>query len=170
MRGSFRPWRMAMVFLGVVFGLQWGWSELRGSALERWVIHDLTVGTAVRALNWVNPGLGAWGEGPRIRAPGGGLNILNGCEGTEVLFLLVAALLVSSLPWRWRLCAMLVGSGWVFAWNQLRLWVLFHAHRTDKAWFDLLHGLVAPAVLIAMSLLFVVLVLQAHARVSKEPA
>ena len=26
-----------------------------------------------------------------IRAPGGGLNILNGCEGTEVMFLLMAA-------------------------------------------------------------------------------
>lgn len=170
MRGAFLPWRMAVVFLGVVFALQWGWSELRGSSLERWVIHDLTVGTAVWALNWVNPELGAWGEGPRIRAAGGGLNILNGCEGTEVLFLLVAALLVSSLPWRWRLAAMLVGAAWVFAWNQLRLFVLFHAHRTDRSWFDLLHGLIAPAVLIAMSLLFVTLVLRAHARLTEVRA
>lgn len=170
MQGSRRSFGLVAGFLVLAFGLQWGWSELRGSAVERWVIHDLTVGAAVKLLAITSPDVGAWAEGARIRAAGGGLNVLNGCEGTEVFFLLVAALLVSPLPWAWRLGGIAAGGVWVFAWNQVRLLALFHAHRTDREWFSLLHGLVGPAVLIALTLLFVMALYRLHERQAPAPS
>ena len=85
-----------------------------------------------------------------INAPGGGLNVLNGCEGTEALFLLLAAFLVAPLPWRSRFGGFLLGVGMVFVVNQLRILALFYAYRADHALFDPLHGTVAPILVILL--------------------
>lgn len=155
-------WRVALVFLVALAAMQWGWSSLRGSAAERAVIDGATVGTAVLLVNRLTPEVMARAQGSRIQAPGGGINVLNGCEGTEVLFLLWAALLAAPLSWRWRLQGALLGAVWVFALNQARLLALFYSYRDDRALFNLLHGLVAPGVLVAATLLFVAWVYRRH--------
>jgi len=79
-----------------------------------------------------------------LRAPGGGLNILNGCEGMEALLLLFAAFAVAPLQWRSRLRGFLVGTLVVFAVNQARILTLFYAYRADHTLFDPLHSIVTP--------------------------
>ncbi|WP_290906022.1 exosortase/archaeosortase family protein [Aquabacterium sp.] len=155
-------WRVALVFLLALAALQGGWSALRGSAAERAVIDQATVGTAVALVNRLTPEVAAQAKGSRIQAAGGGINVLNGCEGTEVLFLLWAALLAAPLSWRWRLQGALLGALWVFALNQLRLLALFYSYRDDRPLFNLLHGLVAPGLLVAATLLFVAWVYRRH--------
>lgn len=155
-------WRVGLVFLLALLALQAGWSALRGSAAERAVIDQATVGTAVALVRRLTPEVDAQARGARIQAPGGGINVLNGCEGTEVLFLLWAALLAAPLSWRWRLQGALLGLVWVFALNQLRLLALFYSYRDNREVFNLLHGLVAPGVLVAATLLFVAWVYRRH--------
>lgn len=160
-----RPlWRMALVFALVVVILQWGWGEARGTAVERAVINEATVGTAVAIINAWTPDVQARAAGPRIKAPGGGINILNGCEGTEVLFLLVAALLAYPMSWRWRAIGMVSGTALVFTLNQVRLLALFYTYRSDRALFDELHGLVMPLLLIVVTLGFMVLMIRGDER------
>lgn len=141
-------------FLGIFLLLQGLWAGARGSAMERAVIDQATVGSAVVLINWLTPEVGAIASGPRIRAPGGGLNILNGCEGVEVLFLLLAGLSVLGLPARRWLVGVTYACLLVFALNQLRILALFYAYRSDKSLFSLLHGTVAPVVLIALAVAF----------------
>lgn len=155
-------WRVGLVFLLALLALQAAWSALRGSAAERAVIDQATVGTAVALVRRLTPEVDAQARGARIQAPGGGINVLNGCEGTEVLFLLWAALLAAPLSWRWRLKGAVLGVVWVFALNQVRLLALFYSYRQDREVFNLLHGLVAPGVLVAASLLFVAWVHRRH--------
>lgn len=161
-------WRMALVFLLTLAALQSGWSALRGSAAERAVIDRATVGTAVALVNHITPQVAARAHGARIQAAGGGINVLNGCEGTEVLFLLWSALLAAPLSWRWRLQGAVLGAAWVFGLNQVRLLALFYSHRNDRSMFDLLHGLVAPAVLVAATLLFVAWVHRRHGALPRQ--
>ena len=71
-----------------------------------------------------------------------------------MLFLLIAAFASAQLPWRARLGGLLAGTLLVFVLNQGRILALFYAYRSDKALFDLLHGTVAPLLLIALSSLF----------------
>ncbi len=150
-----QPWlRMLLVFVLVAGSLQALWSAARGSAAERLVIDSATVSTSVALINWLTPDVAAHGDGSRIRAPGGGINILNGCEGTEVLFLLVAAMLAYPASWRLRGIGLLVGTAAVFALNQVRLLVLFYGLRADREWFSSLHGLVTPLVLVLCTVLF----------------
>ncbi len=90
-------------------------------------------------------------QGSRIAADGGGLNVLFGCEGTDVVFMLAAAFAVFPMPGRWRLWGMACGLLWVFVLNQLRIASLFYAFRSDKEWFDLLHNIAAPLVMITLT-------------------
>lgn len=134
--------------------LQGFWGVARGSAVEQVVIGTLTVEPAAGLINLLTPEARAVAHGTRLAAPGGGINVRYGCEGTEVLFLLLAALLACPLSWRARLGGALCGGCLVFALNQVRLLALFYAYRAEPALFDRLHGTVAPIVLVAATALF----------------
>lgn len=146
-------WRVIAFALAVAL-LQWGWNAARGTRLERIVIDDITVRSAARLINILTPPVSAHAHGATIRAAGGGLNVLNGCEGTEILFLLWAALAVAPMRARAKLSAALVGTVLVLALNQVRLVTLFYAARADRGWFDLLHGTAAPMLMVLAVAMF----------------
>lgn len=148
-----RPlWQMTALFVLIVATLQWGWGEARGTAVERAVIHTATVGMAVASINAMTPAVRAQAAGSRIKSPRGSINVLNGCEGTEVLFLLFAALFAYPLTWPARMIGLLGGTLLIFVANQIRLVVLFYSLQSDRALFDPLHGLVMPLILIALTI------------------
>lgn len=143
-----RLWLTAVFFLGSFMLLQWAWSEARGTWVERLVIDQMTVKTAAWLIDTLDPAIGVQAVGSRLKAAGGGLNILNGCEGTEVAFLLACAMLVAPMAWRARLLGLAVGCLLVFVLNQGRVLALFYAFRADRTLFDALHGIIAPLLLI----------------------
>lgn len=144
------------VFLLTFLALQIGWAQARGTALERWVIDCATVRTSVALINTLTPQAAAVAHGPSILATQGGINVRNGCEGTEVLFLLLAALMAYPFSWTLRLVGAVAGSVYVFLINQVRLLSLFYAIRNDPPLFDQLHAVVAPLALILLTLIFFV--------------
>lgn len=148
------------IFLGVFFALQWFWDAARDTWIERLIIHEVTVKPAVALIDLFTPEIDARPAGASIKAPGGGLNILNGCEGTEIMFLLVAAFAAVRLSWRRRLTGLALGLGLVFLLNQARILALFYAFRDARPLFDPLHTTVLPAVLIAAVALYFYAVLQ----------
>jgi exosortase family protein XrtM len=146
-------WRV-VGFLAIFMALQAGWESTRGTWLERLWIHDLTVGSATVLIHLLTPEAKAVAEGSRIVAPGGGLNILLGCEGTDVVFMLAAAFAVFPMAARRRLIGMAFGLLWVFVLNQLRIVALFYAFRSDQGLFDLIHATVAPLLMVVLVALF----------------
>jgi exosortase/archaeosortase family protein len=146
-------WRSVLVFVMVIALLQCGWKLARDTAVERAVIHVATVQTSVALIHLLTPEVQAQAQGARIRAPGGGINILNGCEGTEALFLLIAAMAAHRASWRQRLVGFVAGTVAVFGLNQLRVLALFYSFRSDPALFDQLHGLVTPLLLIGAAVI-----------------
>jgi exosortase family protein XrtM len=143
-------WQRAVLFLVVFSSLQLGWQGARGTRLEEWIVHDATVVPAAALVNGLTPSAHALAIKFSINAPGGGLNVLNGCEGTEALFLLLAAFMVTPMPWRSRINGFLLGTLVVFVVNQIRIVALFYAFRANREWFDPLHGTVAPILVIAV--------------------
>jgi exosortase/archaeosortase family protein len=162
-------WRLVF-FLAVFATLQGLYEAAKGSWVERLVIDHATVQTAAWLIDTVDPSVGVTPAGPRLRAPGGGINILNGCEGTEAVFLMIAAMLVAPLPLRARLGGLLAGTLVVFVLNQARVVALFYAFRSDKAVFDMLHGIVGPLLLIITAAAFFVIWLNRYASPDIAPA
>jgi exosortase/archaeosortase family protein len=139
----------------VIFGLlQHGWTTVRPAAIGQFVIEGVTVKFAVALINLITPSVAAVAQGTHISALGGGINVINGCEGIEVMLLLAAAMAIAPIGWRVRLTGLGLGAVLVFLLNQVRLIAMFYAVRADRAVFDMLHGMVAPILLIALTGLF----------------
>lgn len=147
-----RPWMglapRAIFFILAFAVLQLGWQASRGTFVQTLVVHDCTVRPAVYLVNLLTPPVHAVAIDSSVAAAGGGLNIENGCEGLEALFLLIAAFLVAPLPWRSRLWGSVFGSALVFLLNQARILALFYAYRASHALFDPLHADVLPIILV----------------------
>jgi exosortase family protein XrtM len=144
----------AVLFLCVFAGLHLGYQSLRGTAVERLVVDTLTVRPAAWLVTKFTPRLDAVADGPTLRSPAGSLNVRAGCEGTEVLFLLIAALVVSPADWKRKPLGMLLGAVLVLALNQARILALFYSLLRDRELFDLLHAYVLPVALIVVTGIF----------------
>lgn len=157
-----RPSRLLLLFLATFFALQYGWEMSRETALEHLVIDDLTVRPAAWVIDTIWPEVGVEARGHRLVAPSGRLNILNGCEGLETLFLLLAAFAAYPFSWRSRLLGMAMGLGLVFVLNQTRIILLWQSFLYDKALFGMLHGTVLPLLMVAGCLAFFLIFLSRH--------
>jgi len=143
-------WIQLLLFAVLFVAMQAAWSLAQGTFLEHVTVGDWTVKPAAFWIQWITPDIGAIANGYSISAPGGGINVLNGCEGFEVIFLWITALVITPLGWRRRMGGLLFGVALIWALNQVRLLVLFYAYRLDKSWFAHLHGTIAPLVLIVL--------------------
>lgn len=143
-------WGKFAVVVTIFVVLQLSWQALQGFWLQEFVVNDLTVRPATQLVNWLTPAIHAQAIRNTVQSSGGSLNIINGCEGVEALFVLVAAFAVAPISWRSRLLGLLGGLPFVFVVNEARILVLFYAHRDNSALFDLLHGSVTPAAVILL--------------------
>lgn len=129
------------------FGLQFGYALLP----DAWLAEVLFPRGIVRPLAWL---VGLW-PGVEARVAGSGLSgthahlfIVRGCDGSDLLFPLLA--LISASPARWpaRLRAALLACALVHALNLLRLALLFWLAERRPELFDEVHEWVAPAVMV----------------------
>lgn len=163
-RGPGRGWRPIVAFLLLAAAFNWAWQQAAGTRLERLVIETITVGSAARVVETLAPEAHPKVDGKRIAIDGASVNVLNGCDGTEIWTLLAAAIVVCPLSFAGRAIGLVLGTGWVFALNQCRLIALLFTLRDHRAWFEQIHGLVGPLVLIAATLGFMTLLIRWDAR------
>lgn len=156
------PVVLVAIFLVVFFSLQYGWEMSRGSHFEQIVIDQATVAPATWVINKLSPDQGVMAQEHRIVSPEGRLNILNGCEGLETLFLLIAAIMAYPFTWRAKLQGFGLGLPLVFVLNQARIVALWYTFLHDRALFGILHGIVMPLLLVAACLLFFLAFITRH--------
>jgi exosortase family protein XrtM len=77
------------------------------------------------------------------------LNILPGCEGTELFFLLLAGVAAFPVSWRAKLLGLAIGLPLVFALNIARIALLYVTVRDHPAQFELVHSYIAPTAFVA---------------------
>jgi exosortase/archaeosortase family protein len=154
-----RPWRLVGTFLVCFFLLQLLWNCARGTWIEHWVIDRATVRTSASLVNAFTPQQQAVARGSTLVGRDGTITVRRGCEGTETLFLLIAALLAYPLSRPVLLIGLAGGLGLVFALNQVRLLALYYALHRHPLLFGELHGLVMPLMLIAFTAAFFVALL-----------
>lgn len=147
------PMRQIGIYLLLFSAMQYAWEMARGTGIEHLVIDHITVEPAAWLINLIWPGQNVLAQGHRLVSAHGNINVLNGCEGLETLFLLIAAFFAYPLAWRPRLLGIVLAIGLVFILNQARLAILWHAWISNPSLFGPLHGTVLPLAMIALSLL-----------------
>jgi exosortase family protein XrtM len=142
--------RKILLFVVVFSALQLTWQASAESRTARTFIEKAIVTPAAYMVNRVTPDAQAYAAGSRLRSPGGGINIVNGCDGMEMLFLLMAGFAAAPLGWRDRVFGMLAGIPLIYLLNQARILALFYSHRSSPDLFDALHGFIAPVVMVLL--------------------
>jgi exosortase/archaeosortase family protein len=122
---------------------------LRGSGAGLALIDRVTVAPVAGLLGWLAPGAGVSADGPRLAWAGGSLGLRNGCDGFEVFILFAAAALVAPFGVGRRLALLLCGCLALWALNQGRIVALYASFRHQREWFDGMHTVWGPLVLLA---------------------
>jgi exosortase family protein XrtM len=142
--------RFLMLFL-VLFA---GCETLRGTSTERFVVDGLFVMPAAALVNSVSSGERVTTAERQLASPGARLNVLRGCEGIETILLVAAAVLAFPAGWRQRATGLLIGTSLAYGLGIARLALLYLSLRFAPQLFELLHGVVAPLVPVALLALF----------------
>jgi len=141
-------------FVAVFAALQFSWQFAGDAGVGRSLIALGVVAPAAALIQAWSPAAGVTALDDLLQAPGGGVRIVNGCDGTDALFLLIAGLCAAPLSVRRRLAAAALGVPLVYALNMLRVLTLFYARRAGPAQFDLWHGRLAPALMVLLVLAY----------------
>jgi exosortase family protein XrtM len=153
---------LIILFLGLFFLLQILYGLANGTWLQRMLIEELTVKTAASLINWISPTVGVVAMKTHLNAIGGGVNVANGCNGLEVMFIYIAAIAIAPLNVYSKITGLLIGIPYIFILNQLRLVALFFTYRMNKSFFSSLHSTIAPILLITLTMLFFAYWLSRH--------
>jgi exosortase/archaeosortase family protein len=138
----------AALFLGLFAVLQGFWQSQEHGALYRVLVEDGIVAPAGYLIGVLTPHLPVVAMGHTLRRPGGGINIVNGCDGMETVFLLTAAFAAAPLTRRARWIGGLIGLLLVYALNEARILALFYSQDGHPELFDVLHSFLAPLIMI----------------------
>lgn len=149
--------RFALVFLFVFSALQAIMLKCEGTLFERFVIDEATVGVAAAVIDQAFPHDEVNAAGATIQSKRVHLNVLRGCEGTEAMFLLIAAVIAYPSTWKQRFTAIVIGCLVAYCINQLRILLLYFTVRDARHYFELMHGYIAPTFMIVAIVVYFML-------------
>ncbi len=157
---KFKNSRAIFLFLGIFVVLQLAWESSRGTPFEHWVIDVATVQPSAWLINLLWPLQAAVvAKQNHLVSSQGQLNILNGCEGLDAVFLLVAAFVAYPFDLTRRLAGVVLGVLVVYLANQIRILLLWNVHLFHRDLFGLMHGVVMPLALVAVCMLYFLMLL-----------
>lgn len=134
----------------VLFALLFGALQLALVRTQAPVADWLVAAPAGWALAHVLPGDRVAVHANEVRSVRVRLNILPGCEGTELFFLLIAGVLAFPASWSAKVAGLALGLPLVFALNVVRVAALYVTVRDFPAQFELVHAYVAPTAFVAL--------------------
>src|SRR5262249_49733842 len=109
---------------------------------------------AAALINLLAPRASITASGHSLLSSTGTVNILGGCEGTEAMFLLIAAVLPFPASWLSKLVGAAGGVVLVYVLNQFCILILVVSLQRYPHWFGPLHGLIGPTFIVLAGCLF----------------
>lgn len=149
-----KKWRFAISFILLFFVFEFAYNSIRDTDIEKLLIDHATVAPSAALINTIKPTEKVIATGHRLISPNVRLSVLNGCEGTETILLLVAAIIAFSASWKYKFLGILMGTTMIYLVNQGRIVGLYFCLRLDKALFDMIHGYIGPTLIIVIAALF----------------
>jgi exosortase family protein XrtM len=134
---------------GLIYAVLHAGYFLTPDALLRDVVHfHGIVQPAASILRAVVPGTEVEAVAGTLRSPDAVVNIVRGCDGAGVLFLMIAAIASAGAPAVSTVRGVLLGAVLVYAMNEARVVSLYLVAAYRESWFDFLHDYFIPGLLI----------------------
>ena len=145
--------RFVLYFILVFLVLQIANYSIR-SYTSPLLVHTLTAGVSSRIINFITPGEKSFARGAIIGSGTFTIAIAQGCEGTEGILLVTAALCAFNMWIRWKIVGILVGSLVMYMANLARTIGLYYTLKYRPDMFDLAHMYIGQTVIIFVGILF----------------
>ncbi len=146
--------RTVLIFFLVFFSFSYLYHIARNTWVETLVIDTITVAPSAFLINKIEPDEMVHAVEHRLISSNARLSVLNGCEGTETLFLIIAAIMAFPTRWKHRLAGLMLGIVLIYTANQFRIVGLYFTLRYEREWFSAIHGFIGPTAIITIGCLF----------------
>ena len=130
-------------------------------------VHTLNAGVSSRIINLITPGENSFSRGDMVGSGSFTIRIAQGCEGTEGILLIVAALCAFSIRMREKIAGILVGSVVLYMANLVRIVVLYYTLKYRPDLFDLAHVYIGQTFIIFVGILFFMAWITKFARIDE---
>lgn len=121
-------------------------------------------------INWLAPLEQVLPQQNHLISAMADLEIVRGCDGAGVLFLVVSAVLVFPSGLKRKLFGLLLGIGLIYSINLLRISVLYFVIAYQPGWFQLIHTYVAPTLMVVLGCFYFAWWAFGSANKAHEPA
>lgn len=118
------------------------------------VYHKGIVSIAVNIINYCAPLEATQAIANKLVSTKASLEVVRGCDGAGATFLLIAAILAFSAPWKDKLTGVVISLALMLIINQARIIGLYFIVAYKRDWFQLVHTYLAPTFIIIISCLF----------------
>ena len=147
-------WRFLLLFAAIYVALYLGYSAIPDALLRDHFYYYGIVCPSKVLINWLSPKEHAMGQHNGLTSPGVNLLIVRGCDGSGVMFLLIAAI----VAYRAALTHMLLGIAGavtlIYVLNQIRIVALFFVESHRPSWFMPIHVYLVPTLMVLCGALY----------------
>jgi exosortase family protein XrtM len=144
----FNEWLQFTVFVGCYALLNYGYFKIPDDLFLKVIYFHGVVIVCADLINMLAPLEQVLAQQNHLLSAKANLEIVRGCDGAGVLFLVVSAIVAFPSTWRRKLIGLLLGIGLIYLLNLLRISILYFviAYRPD--WFQLIHVYLAPTLMV----------------------
>jgi exosortase family protein XrtM len=155
--GSAQPrfsWAFLALFAAIYCGLYFGYSAIPDRVLRDEVYFYGLVCPARAVINWIAPAEQVAGTENRLESGAARLNIVRGCDGSGLVFLLVAAVIAYRARFKSTVFGILGAIALVYVLNQMRIIALYFLNSHRPEWFLPMHVYFIPTLMILVSAIY----------------
>jgi exosortase family protein XrtM len=141
-------WGFVAIFAAAYIVLYMAYSAVPDSFLRDKSYVYGSVNPSKTIIHWLAPGEPVTALQNRLQSPSGSLDIVRGCDGSGVVFLLVAAIIAMRERLRRTLLGIIGGIALIYLLNQLRIVTLYFVHARRPEWFTAMHVYFIPTLMV----------------------
>ena len=132
------------------------------------LVHKLNAEVSSKIINFITPSEKSFARGDIIGSGGFTIRIAQGCEGTEGILLIIAALCAFSMGIKQKISGMLAGSLIIYLANLVRITALYYTLKYKPGMFDLIHVYVGQTFIIFIGVLFFIVWISRFAELDEK--
>ena len=147
-------WLQFTLFIGCYLLLNYGYFKIPIEMFSNVIYYHGVVQVCANLINLIAPLERVIGQQNHLLSAKADLEIVRGCDGVGVVFLLVSAVIVFPSKLGRKLMGLALGTGLIYILNLFRVSVLYFIIAYCPEWFLLIHTYVAPVLMVIVACLY----------------
>jgi exosortase family protein XrtM len=147
----FNEWLQFILFVGCYALLNYVYFKIPDETFLNVIYYHGVVAICADLINMIAPLEQVLAQQNHVLSAKADLEIVRGCDGAGVLFLVVSAIVAFPSTWRRKLTGLVLGIGLIYLLNLLRISALYFVIAYQPDWFQLLHVYLAPTLMVLVA-------------------